>query len=188
MGDRKAADLLARMAPWRRYPMADLESMLEYSSRELAGCRSENLDDLAAYHGAEVDEIRKEIRRRNTMPPSHLARGRLGSYTAEIVKDTVPIEDYIQPHVDLRAVTSKRFVGLCPMHAEKTPSFTVYSGRGFYCFGCGWGGDIFDFAMQVVLKTRDFVAAVQEVGVWGGLLSRGGPPVRPPLMGMELPE
>lgn len=35
----------------------------------------------------------------------------------------------------------------CPVHDEKTPSFTIYPNRGFYCFGCGAGGDVFTYLM-----------------------------------------
>lgn len=47
----------------------------------------------------------------------------------------------------------------CPFHAEKTPSLKLYDtpGRGFYCFGCGAGGSVIDFAMQ--LFGLDFRAA-----------------------------
>jgi DNA primase len=41
-----------------------------------------------------------------------------------------------------------RFVGLCPFHQEKTPSFTVNDEGLWYCFGCGTGGDIFRFIME----------------------------------------
>jgi DNA primase len=47
--------------------------------------------------------------------------------------------------VSLRRVGS-RYVGLCPFHNEKTPSFGVDRERGFFhCFGCGVGGNVFKF-------------------------------------------
>ncbi len=51
----------------------------------------------------------------------------------------------VADHVTLRR-SGKRWVGLCPFHSEKTPSFTVSPDMGvFKCFGCGKGGDIFSF-------------------------------------------
>ena len=51
-------------------------------------------------------------------------------------------------------VTLKRngsdFVGLCPFHREKTPSFHISSDKQlFYCFGCGTGGNVIDFIMKI---------------------------------------
>lgn len=44
---------------------------------------------------------------------------------------------------------SKNFV-CCPFHSEKTPSMKIYTGdKGFYCFGCGCSGDIFDFVKNI---------------------------------------
>ena len=44
----------------------------------------------------------------------------------------------------------KNFVGLCPFHAEKTPSFTVSPDKQmYYCFGCGAGGNVIGFLMKV---------------------------------------
>src|SRR5262249_23465907 len=42
------------------------------------------------------------------------------------------------------------YLACCPFHSEKTPSFNVHPGKGIYkCFGCGAGGGIFDFIMQI---------------------------------------
>lgn len=57
----------------------------------------------------------------------------------------VDIVDLVSTHVKLKRA-GRRFVGLCPFHSEKTPSFTVNQELGiFKCFGCGKGGDIFSF-------------------------------------------
>lgn len=57
----------------------------------------------------------------------------------------VDILALVSEHVTLRR-SGRRWVGLCPFHSEKTPSFTVSPDRAaFKCFGCGKGGDIFSF-------------------------------------------
>jgi len=53
-----------------------------------------------------------------------------------------------------------QYVGLCPLHSERHPSFYVHPEKKiFYCFGCEAGGDVFDFVMQV--ENLPFSAAVQ---------------------------
>jgi DNA primase len=57
------------------------------------------------------------------------------------------LADYIARYVNLKG--GRRFVGLCPFHSEKSPSFYVTPSMGvFKCFGCGEGGDIYAFAMK----------------------------------------
>jgi DNA primase len=56
------------------------------------------------------------------------------------------IVQVVQEYVPLKPAGGARFKGLCPFHAEKTPSFGVDSEKGFfYCFGCHKGGDVFKF-------------------------------------------
>ena len=43
---------------------------------------------------------------------------------------------------------------LCPFHSERTPSFKIHNGRG-HCFGCGWHGDVIDFAERILGTDRD---------------------------------
>ncbi|MGB2589926.1 MAG: DNA primase [Candidatus Acidiferrum sp.] len=68
---------------------------------------------------------------------------------AERVKQQADIVRVIGEYVRLKK-TGKDYSGLCPFHQEKTPSFTVSPLKQiFYCFGCGKGGDIFNFVMDV---------------------------------------
>lgn len=65
------------------------------------------------------------------------------------IKSRVGIVDLISEYVTLKKA-GRNFVGLCPFHKEKTPSFSVNPEKQiFYCFGCGEGGDIFAFLMKV---------------------------------------
>jgi DNA primase len=64
------------------------------------------------------------------------------------VKDAADIVELIGEHVGLKKAGTN-YKGLCPFHAEKTPSFTVNPQRGSYhCFGCSEGGDVFSFYMK----------------------------------------
>jgi DNA primase len=67
--------------------------------------------------------------------------------TAEI-KSKLPVLDIVGETVALKRAGSA-YKGLCPFHAEKTPSFIVSPDREtWHCFGCGEGGDIFTFLMR----------------------------------------
>ena len=71
-----------------------------------------------------------------------------GSF-AEKVKQQADIVRVIGEYVRLKK-TGQNFTGLCPFHQEKTPSFAVHPVRQIYhCFGCGAGGDVFKFVMEM---------------------------------------
>jgi DNA primase len=64
------------------------------------------------------------------------------------VRNASDIVDVISVHVPLKK-RGKNFVGRCPFHQEKTPSFSVSPDKQmFYCFGCGKGGNVFTFVME----------------------------------------
>jgi DNA primase len=66
----------------------------------------------------------------------------------EEVREATDIIDLISGYTSLRK-RGKNFVGLCPFHSEKTPSFTVSAEKQVYhCFGCGVGGNVFTFVME----------------------------------------
>jgi DNA primase len=83
-----------------------------------------------------------------------------GSF-AEKVKQQADIVRVIGEYVRLKK-TGQNFTGLCPFHQEKTPSFAVHPVRQIYhCFGCGAGGDVFKFVME--LDKCAFPEAVRTV-------------------------
>jgi DNA primase len=68
----------------------------------------------------------------------------------------------IGARLDLRK-SGKEYTGLCPFHADKTPSFHVNEDKGvFHCFGCGESGDVFDFIMK--LDGVSFAEAKKTLG------------------------
>ncbi len=76
--------------------------------------------------------------------------------------------DIVGRYVTLRR-HGKEHGGLCPFHAEKSPSFTVREDKGFYhCFGCGAHGDAIGFLMR--MQGLDFVDAVQQLAGEAGLM------------------
>jgi len=83
-----------------------------------------------------------------------------GSF-AERVKQQADIVRVVGEYVRLKKA-GKDYSGLCPFHQEKTPSFTVSPLKQiFYCFGCGKGGDVFSFVMD--MEKSAFPEAVRTV-------------------------
>src|SRR5664279_5857160 len=75
------------------------------------------------------------------------ARG--GMDFVEQLKSSVDIVSVVGEYVKLRRSGANRYMGLCPFHSEKTPSFTVHVVHQFYkCFSCGAGGDVVKFVME----------------------------------------
>ncbi|HHX95233.1 MAG TPA: DNA primase [Clostridia bacterium] len=86
----------------------------------------------------------------------------------EEIRDASDIVDVISEFVSLRK-RGKNYVGLCPFHSEKTPSFTVSSeNQMFYCFGCGTGGNVYTFLMKY--HGYGFVDAVKTLAERAGIL------------------
>ena len=73
-------------------------------------------------------------------------------------------------HLALKRV-GRRWQGLCPFHAEKTPSFSINAEEGlYYCFGCGAGGDVITFVREV--EHLDFADAVERLAARAGIQVR----------------
>lgn len=77
------------------------------------------------------------------------------------VRDRASIVEIISDYVTLKKA-GRNYMGLCPFHGEKTPSFTVSEEKGiFHCFGCGVGGGVFHFLMRYDQLT--FPEAVERI-------------------------
>jgi len=67
----------------------------------------------------------------------------------ETLKQQADIVRIVGDYVKLKKAGAQNFSGLCPFHAEKTPSFSVHATRQFFhCFGCGESGDVFTFVQK----------------------------------------
>lgn len=80
----------------------------------------------------------------------------------------VPPSSLIGRYITLKQLHNKSFVGICPFHSEKTPSFKVNDEKKlFYCFGCNKGGDIFNFLQDY--KNLTFSEALHEIANMYGI-------------------
>jgi DNA primase len=92
---------------------------------------------------------------------------RISDEKIDEVRNTNDIVEVISGYVHLKK-RGKNFLGLCPFHTEKTPSFTVSAEKQMYhCFGCGKGGNIFTFLME--MDKVSFVEAVRSLASKSGI-------------------
>ena len=83
------------------------------------------------------------------------------------LKSANTIDSVIGSYVNLLR-SGHDFVGLCPFHSEKTPSFHIYTDtQSFYCFGCGAGGDVITFIKRI--ENLDYIEAVKLLAQRAGL-------------------
>lgn len=93
--------------------------------------------------------------------------GRIPEDIIETIRERSSIVEVVSAHVALKKA-GRGYSGLCPFHAEKTPSFTVNEDRGLYhCFGCGEGGTVFTFLMK--MEGLDFRGAVEQLAQRAGI-------------------
>ena len=86
----------------------------------------------------------------------------------ERVRAAASVVDVVGQHVQLKRV-GKNWSGLCPFHAEKSPSFYVNEQTGRYkCFGCDKAGDVFTFVQEI--DHVDFVGAVEQLAAKSGIV------------------
>lgn len=86
----------------------------------------------------------------------------------EEIKQKLDIAEVIAEYVTLKPAGSGAFKGLCPFHAERSPSFHVSRERQiFKCFGCDKGGDVFSFVME--MEGLNFIEALKMLAKRAGI-------------------
>jgi DNA primase len=94
--------------------------------------------------------------------------GRISDDAIRTIRERASLIEVVSDVVALRRRGGRSAVGLCPFHAEKTPSFNVSEEHGFYhCFGCDEHGDVFSFVMKT--QSLTFPDAVRTVAQRFGL-------------------
>jgi DNA primase len=97
--------------------------------------------------------------------------GRIRDEDVAAVRERTDIVKLVSGYLTLKKAGHDRFVGLCPFHTEKTPSFGVSPSKGLYhCFGCGKGGDAIGFLRDV--EQLEFAEAVERLAKDAGVALR----------------
>ncbi|HEY7660181.1 MAG TPA: DNA primase [Actinomycetota bacterium] len=97
--------------------------------------------------------------------------GRIRDEDVAAVRERTDIVKLVSGYLTLKKAGHDRFVGLCPFHTEKTPSFGVSPSKGVYhCFGCGKGGDAIGFLRDV--EHLEFSEAVEHLAKEAGITLR----------------
>lgn len=87
---------------------------------------------------------------------------RIPDEKVELIRRSSDIVEIISDYVQLKK-QGRQYIGLCPFHGEKSPSFSVSPDKQLYhCFGCGAGGNVFSFLME--LEGFSFIEAVRNLG------------------------
>ena len=93
--------------------------------------------------------------------------GQISEAKINEVRERTDVVELISQYVSLKR-SGANHMGLCPFHSEKSPSFSVNAARQFFhCFGCGCGGDVFSFLMQIEGMT--FPDAVRRLAERAGI-------------------
>jgi DNA primase len=104
--------------------------------------------------------------------------GRIKDEDIQLVRERTRIDEVVEQYVTLKNAGGGSRKGLCPFHDEKSPSFNVRPSVGSYhCFGCGAGGDVFKFVMEI--EGLSFVETIERLAAKAGITLRydeGGTP------------
>ncbi len=91
--------------------------------------------------------------------------------TIEYIRERVRIEDIAMKYIPSLKKKGKNYIGLCPFHREKTPSFSVSPDKQiFHCFGCNTGGNVFTFISKI--ENIEFLESVKRAADIAGVAIR----------------
>lgn len=94
--------------------------------------------------------------------------GRIRNADIALVRERSQIADVVGDYLQLRSAGGGDLKGLCPFHDEKSPSFNVTPANGlWYCFGCGLGGDVFDFVQRI--EHLSFAETIERLAAKAGI-------------------
>src|SRR6266705_1801992 len=97
--------------------------------------------------------------------------GRIRQEDVDTVRERTDIVQVVSQYLQLKKASRDSLTGLCPFHAEKTPSFSVSpSKQAYYCFGCGEGGGVFLFLEKI--ENLSFSEAVEKLAAEAGITLR----------------
>jgi len=86
---------------------------------------------------------------------------------AEELREKVDIVEFLSQYLNIKK-RGKNYVALCPFHPDKNPSLNISKEKGlFHCFGCGEGGNIYNFVMKI--ENVSFERAVEIVAKWANV-------------------
>lgn len=140
-----------------RFTPAELRQQIHATEIHAAVSRAFGEDDLAYYYNDAVNTFRLALDILICTQPQPTCNGASEHIDTESIKAKVNIVDIAEQYTKLRK-SGNRFVGSCPFHDEKSPSFTVYpENQSWFCFSCNRGGDVIDLTMAV--EHIDFKAA-----------------------------
>ena len=114
---------------------------------------------IKVYIGFPLIWVNEEIRRlERYLPGKEKNKASNKFIDVEEVKKRVDIVEVVSDYIELKR-TGKVYMGRCPFHDDRKPSFAVYPDGFYKCFGCGASGDVIDFIMQI--RNCDFKEALE---------------------------
>ena len=114
---------------------------------------------IKVYVGIPLVWVNKEIRRLERYLPEKRKNKTSNKFIdVDEIKKRVDIVEVVSDYVNLKRV-GKAYMGRCPFHDDRHPSFAVYPDGYYKCFGCGASGDVIDFIMQI--RGCDFREALE---------------------------